>query len=215
VRELNELYEELKEKVIDGNLNGAKEAARKLLDGGENPKAILDGALVPAMETVGDKFQNNEFFIPELLVAARAMEGCLQLLQPLLVASDAKPRGLAMIGTVKGDLHDIGKNIVGAMLKGAGFEVVDLGTDVDPAKFADEIAARKPDVVALSALLTTTMRMMKNTIEEVRKKGLRDKVKIMVGGAPLTQQYADEIGADGYGRDAADAVKLARSLVAV
>jgi len=210
---MDALYGELKERVINGDQNGAKALVQKLLDAGEAPKSVLDGALVPAMDIVGEKFQSNEFFIPELLVAARAMEGCLKILQPLLAASDTKPRGVVMIGTVRGDLHDIGKNIVAAMLKGAGFEVVDLGTDVDAARFASEVAARKPNVLGLSALLTTTMRAMKDTIEELRKRGLRGGVKIMVGGAPLNQQYADEIGADAFGRDAADAVRIAKQFV--
>jgi len=210
---LKETYDALKEKVIGGDQAGSKDLVQKLLDGGEQAKKIIDEALVPAMDIVGDKFQKNEFFIPELLVAARAMEGCLKMLQPLLAAGDVKPTGIAMIGTVKGDLHDIGKNIVAAMLKGAGFEIVDMGTDVAPEKFAAAVAEKKPDVLGLSALLTTTMRAMKDTIDELKKKGVRDGVKIMVGGAPLTQAYADEIGADAYGCDAADAVKKAKELI--
>jgi len=212
---VKESFEDLKNKVISGNQSESIAAVKKLIEEGENAKEIIDGALVPAMDTVGEKFQKNEFFIPELLVAGRAMEACMKILQPLLSAGDVKPRGTVLIGTVKGDLHDIGKNIVSAMLKGAGFEIIDIGTDVPPAKFADEVAARKPDVLGLSALLTTTMRAMKDTIEELKRKGVRDSVKIMVGGAPLTQQYADEIGADAYGRDAADAVKRAKELVGV
>jgi 5-methyltetrahydrofolate--homocysteine methyltransferase len=213
VNEVQEIYDQLKEKVIKGDQNGARELVQKLLDGGENAKAIIDTALVPAMDVVGDKFQSQEFFIPELLVAARAMEGCLTLLQPLLAASDAKPAGVVIIGTVKGDLHDIGKNIVAAMLKGAGFHIVDLGIDVSPAGFVDAIKANKPDIVGLSALLTTTMKSMKDTIEAISAAGLRDAVKIMVGGAPLTQDYASEIGADGYSPDAAQAVKLAKGMM--
>ena len=210
---MQEIYVQLKEKVIKGDQNGARDLVQKLLDGGENAKAIIDTALVPAMDVVGDKFQSQEFFIPELLVAARAMEGCLTLLQPLLAASDAKPAGVVIIGTVKGDLHDIGKNIVAAMLKGAGFQIVDLGIDVSPAAFVDAIKANKPDIVGMSALLTTTMKSMKDTIEAISAAGLRDFVKIMVGGAPLTQDYASEIGADGYSPDAAQAVKLAKGMM--
>jgi 5-methyltetrahydrofolate--homocysteine methyltransferase len=213
VNEVQEIYDQLKEKVIKGDQNGARDLVQKLLDGGENAKAIIDTALVPAMDVVGDKFQSQEFFIPELLVAARAMEGCLTLLQPLLAASDARPAGVVIIGTVKGDLHDIGKNIVAAMLKGAGFQIVDLGIDVSPAGFVDAIKANKPDIVGLSALLTTTMKSMKDTIEAISAAGLRDAVKIMVGGAPLTQDYASEIGADGYSPDAAQAVKLAKGMM--
>ncbi|MFC1474597.1 corrinoid protein [bacterium] len=205
---------ELKDKVINGDRDGATALLKELLDGGEAPKNIIDGSLIPAMDVVGDNFQNNVFFIPELLVAARAMEGCLTILEPLLKESDVKPQGKALACTVKGDLHDIGKNIVVAMLKGAGFEIVDLGNDVDSAKIAAAVAEHSPDILCLSALLTTTMRNMKDTIDELEKKGQRNKVKVMVGGAPLTQKYADEIGADAYGKDAADAVKRARELIA-
>jgi 5-methyltetrahydrofolate--homocysteine methyltransferase len=210
---MKETYEALKEKVIAGNQAETKVLLQKLLDAGEPAKRIIDESLIPAMDIVGDRFQKNEFFIPELLVAARAMEGCLKILQPLLVAGDIKPTGIFMIGTVKGDLHDIGKNIVAAMMKGAGFEIVDLGIDVSPDKFVQAIQDKKPDVVGLSALLTTTMKTMKDTIEEMKKKGIRDNVKVIVGGAPLTQAYADEIGADAYGRDAADAVKKSKELI--
>jgi len=212
---MEETYQQLKQCVLDGNQPGAVEATKKLIAAGEAPQNILDSALVPAMEEVGDLFQRNEYFIPELLVAARAMEGCMAILQPLLSAGDSKPRGVVVIGTVKGDLHDIGKNIVAAMLKGAGFKIVDLGTDVDAAKFAKAVAEHKPDVIGLSALLTTTMREMKSIIDELGGSGLRGGVKVMVGGAPLTQQFADEIGADAFGQDAAEAVKKAKQLVAV
>jgi 5-methyltetrahydrofolate--homocysteine methyltransferase len=210
---MQETYNELMEKVIKGDQNGSRELVQKLLDSGENVKQIIDIALVPAMDIVGDRFQNQEFFIPELLVAARAMEGCLTLIQPLLAASDVKPAGVVIIGTVKGDLHDIGKNIVAAMLKGAGFQIVDLGIDVDPAGFVEAVKQNKPDIVGLSALLTTTMKSMKDTVAAISSAGLRDSVKIIVGGAPLTQEYADEIGADGYSPDAAQAVKLAKGLM--
>ena len=210
---MSEVNEELKEKVIKGDQAGARELVQKLLDQGEAAKKIIDTSLIPAMDTVGEKFQSQEFFIPELLVAARAMEGCLTLLQPLLAASDVKPVGVVLIGTVKGDLHDIGKNIVAAMLKGAGFEIVDMGIDVDADKFIAGIKEKSPHLIGLSALLTTTMKAMKDTIDAIEKAGVRDQVKIMVGGAPLTQEYADEIGADGYAPDAAQAVKLAKGLI--
>ena len=211
---MREVYEELKAKVMRGDQNGARELVRKLLDAGEAAKKIIDMALIPAMNTIGDKFQDQEIFIPELLVAARAMEGCMAILQPLLAQSDVNPEGMVVIGTCKGDLHDIGKNIVAAMLKGSGFEIIDLGIDCAPAKFADAVRDKKPDLVAMSALLTTTMRSMKETIEALKAAGLRDSVKIMVGGAPLTQEYADEIGADGFAPDASQAVKLAKKLLA-
>jgi len=210
---MNEIYEALKQKVVDGSQAETKELMQKLLDAGEPAKKIVDVALVPAMDIVGDKFQKNEFFIPELLVAARAMEGCMKILQPMLTAGDVQPTGVFLVGTVKGDLHDIGKNIVAAMMKGAGFDIIDAGVDVTSDKFIQAIIDKKPDVVGLSALLTTTMRSMKDTIEEMKKRGVRDSVKVIVGGAPLTQAYADEIGADAYGRDAADAVKKAKELI--
>lgn len=210
---MEEKYEALKNAVIDGSQDGAKKALKELVDAGEGAKKIIDTALVPAMDVVGDKFQKCEYFIPELLVAARAMEGCLEILKPLLVEGDVKPVGVAVVGTVKGDLHDIGKNIVGAMLKGAGFEIVDLGVDVSAAKFVEGAQKHNANVMGLSALLTTTMRSMKETMDLLRDKGLREKVKVMVGGAPVTQEFANEIGADGYAADAAGAVKKARELI--
>lgn len=212
---MEEIYAELKEKVIRGDRDGSRAIVEGLLKKGEEAGHIISTSLIPAMDIVGEKFEKNEFFLPELLVAARAMESCMEILQPLLVKSGVKPTGVALLGTVKGDLHDIGKNIVGAMLKGAGFEVIDLGRDVTPEKFALEIQKKEPQLLGLSALLTTTMRSMKDTIEVLKKKGLREKVKIMVGGAPLTQSYADEIGADGYAPDAAVAVRKARELLGV
>jgi len=211
---MGDRYAELKEIVINGKRDDATALLQEMLNGGEDPKKIIDGSLIPAMDVVGENFQKNVFFIPELLVAARAMEGCLKILEPLLKKGDVKPVGKAMACTVKGDLHDIGKNIVAAMLKGAGFEIVDLGNDADPAKIAAAVAEHSPDILCLSALLTTTMRNMKDTIQALEQKGVRGKVKVMVGGAPLTQKYADEIGADAFGRDAAEAVKKARELIA-
>lgn len=207
-----EIIAELKDKVINGDRDGATERVNNLLGQGMAAKEIIDSALVPAMDVVGENFQNNEFFIPELLVAARAMEACLKILEPLLKDGEASAAGRILICTVKGDLHDIGKNIVAAMLKGAGFEITDLGADVSPEKIADAVAEKKPDVLCLSALLTTTMRSMKDTIETLKSRGLG--VKVLIGGAPVTQKYADEIGAHGYGKDATDAVKVARELVA-
>jgi len=212
---LSEMYNELKQSVIDGNQQGSKDLVNKLLAQGEEAKAIIDNALITAMDIVGDKFQNQEFFIPELLVAARAMEGCLAILQPLLAASDVNPAGIFVVGTVKGDLHDIGKNIVAAMMKGAGFEVIDLGVDNEPAKFINAVKERNANVIGLSALLTTTMKSMKDTIEALKEQGLRDKVKVIIGGAPITEDFAKSIGADGYAPDAALAVKKAKELLAV
>lgn len=210
---MEEKLSELKELVIKGDRNGSRAIVDELLSGGADAQEIIQTALVPAMDVVGEKFEKNEFFIPELLVGARAMENCMEVLQPLLEKDGVEPLATALIGTVKGDLHDIGKNIVISMLKGAGFSVVDLGKDVTPDKFASEIKKHNPQLLGLSALLTTTMRAMKDTIETIDKKGARGDVKIMVGGAPLTQSYADEIGADGYAADAAQAVRKARELL--
>ena len=165
------------------------------------------------MTEVGDRFARNEFYVPEMLIAARAMQGGLAILKPLLVDSDIVSAGSVAIGTVKGDLHDIGKNLVSMMLEGAGFEIMDLGVDVAPAKFVEAVQENHVQIVALSALLTTTMTMMKGTIEALVEAGVRDQVKVIVGGAPLTQKYADEIGADGYADDAGGAVKMAKALL--
>jgi methylmalonyl-CoA mutase cobalamin-binding domain/chain len=170
--------------------------------------------MVPAMDEVGRRFQCEEFFVPELLLSGRAMKATLELLRPLLSASGAQPAGRVVIGTVKGDLHDIGKNLVASLLEGGGFEVYDVGADVSPERFIEAIQSRNPDIVALSALLTVTMPAMKTTIDELKRAGVRDSVKVMIGGAPVTRQYAEEIGADAYGEDASVAVSIARSLIA-
>ena len=207
-------YEALKQAVIDGNAALAKELTQAALDAGENPQTIVDSALIPAMDVVGEKFSSKEFFIPEMLVAARAMQSGLTLLKSRLSAGQGKPRGRVVLGTVKGDLHDIGKNLVGMMMQGAGFEVVDLGADVKPAKFVEAVAVQKPDFVMMSALLTTTMPSMRETIDELKRAGLRNGVKIGVGGAPVTQRFADEIGADFYAPDAIGAVGKAKVFAA-
>jgi methylmalonyl-CoA mutase cobalamin-binding domain/chain len=168
--------------------------------------------MVPAMGEVGKRFEADEYFVPELLLSARAMKGSLELLRPLLAGRDAASAGRVAIGTVQGDLHDIGKNLVAAMLEGGGFEVIDLGTDVPPQKFVDAIQQKGAQIVALSALLTVTMASMTKTIEALTAAGVRDRVKVIVGGAPVTQQYADAIGADGYSENASSAVALARRL---
>jgi 5-methyltetrahydrofolate--homocysteine methyltransferase len=175
---------------------------------------LIADSMVPAMDEVGRLFEAEEYFVPELLLAGRAMKSAMELIRPLLVASGQRMAVRVIIGTVKGDLHDIGKNLVAAMLEGGGFEVIDLGADVAPERFIEAAVARNANLVALSALLTVTMPSMKTTIDAFRNAGLRDKVKIMVGGAPVTQRYADAIGADGYGESAASAVALARKLTA-
>ena len=205
---------ELYDAILNGNAPAAAEAARQALEGGAAALDLVQNHMVPAMDEVGRRFECEDYFVPELLLAARAMKAALALIRPLLASSGAEPAGRVVIGTVKGDLHDIGKNIVASMLEGGGFEITDLGADVAPEKFVDAVRANRANLVCLSALLTVTMSSMKTTIEALSAAGLRGQAKIMVGGAPVTQRYADEIGADGYGENAAVAVALARKLVA-
>ena len=204
----------LKEAVIEGNAGEAKALTQAALDDGRGAQEILDEGLIPAMDVVGEKFAKQEFYIPEMLIAARAMQAGLALLKPLLVRNQSKSRGKVVIGTVKGDLHDIGKNLVGMMLQGGGFEIIDLGADVKPQRFVEAVAKEKPDFLMMSALLTTTMLSMKETVEALKAAGLRERVKIGVGGAPVTQRFAEEVGADFYAPDATGAVGLAKQLVA-
>jgi len=206
--------EKLGERLHAGDAPGVKQLTQEALDEGLSAGDILNQGLMPGMQKVGTEFRDGILFVPEVLVAARAMHAGIDVLKPLLTAGEAASRGKAVIGTVKGDLHDVGKNLVGVMLQGGGFEVVDLGVDVSAQKFVDAVKAQQPRVVGLSALLTTTMQQMKGTIEALRAAGLRDGVKVLVGGAPVTQAFADEIGADGYADDGASAVELASSLVA-
>jgi len=205
--------EKLREAVIEGDWKAAAAMTQAAIGQGEAPLTIVSGHLVPAMDEVGRRFECEEYFVPEMLLSARAMKASMEIVRPLLAAG-APTVGRVVIGTVKGDLHDIGKNLVSSMLEGGGFEVIDLGADVAPERFVDAAAASDAKLVALSALLTVTMPSMKTTIEAFQRAGLREKVKIMVGGAPLTRQYADAIGADGYGESAGTAVALARKLVA-
>ncbi|MBD3180769.1 cobalamin-binding protein [Candidatus Poribacteria bacterium] len=201
----------LAESLINGKAPEVKEMTQKALDEGVAPGKVLNEGLIKGMNVVGEKFKNNEFYVPEVLIAARAMKGAMGILKPKLAESGVEPVGRVLIGTVKGDLHDIGKNLVAMMMEGAGFDVVDLGIDVAPEKFAAE--AQEGDVVAMSALLTTTMTAMKTTIEALEEAGKKDKVKTIIGGAPVTQNYADEIGANGYARDAASAADVAKELI--
>jgi corrinoid protein of di/trimethylamine methyltransferase len=205
---------ELYDAILNGDTPAAAEAARQALEGGAAALDLVQNHMVPAMDEVGRRFECEDYFVPELLLAARAMKAALALIRPLLASSGAEPAGRVVIGTVKGDLHDIGKNIVASMLEGGGFEITDLGADVAPEKFVDAVRANRANLVCLSALLTVTMSSMKTTIEALSAAGLRGQAKIMVGGAPVTQRYADEIGADGYGENAAVAVALARKLCA-
>ncbi len=205
--------ETLKELVKTGKAQETAERVKTLLDQGADPEAIMREALISAMDEVGDLFQQGEYFVPELLVAARAMKHGLEILKPRLVQTGVEPMGKAVMGTVKGDLHDIGKNLVIMALEGAGFEVIDLGTDVDPEKFVEAVREHKPQLIGLSALLTTTMLTMKETIEAIKAAGLRNQVKIMIGGAPVSQEFADEIGADFYGMDSTSGRNYARDVV--
>src|SRR5512136_1105098 len=204
---------QLHDAILRGDAKKAVAVTREALAENTSPTELVSKHMIPAMDEVGRRFECQEYFVPELLLSARAMNGALGIIRPLLVEQGATSTGRVVIGTVKGDLHDIGKNLVGSMLEGAGFEVIDLGTDVAPGKIVSEILERKPTIVALSALLTTTMPFMKNTIEELKKAGVREQVKVMVGGAPVTQQYADQIGADGYSDNANGAVAIARKLI--
>lgn len=199
--------------VEGGKRNDAKAITLALLEQGLMPLDIVEQGLVPGMSSIGEKFKNNEVFVPEMLIAARAMKECMAILEPLLAQAGIKPKYTAVIGTVQGDLHDIGKNLVAMMLKGANFGIIDLGTNVAPDKFVDAAREHNAQLICLSALLTTTMPAMKITVEAVRAAGLTT-AKIMVGGAPVTQDYANEIGADGYSPDAASAVDLAIRLAA-
>jgi len=205
--------DQLHKAVIEGNWKAAAAATQAAVAAGVAPLTIVTGCLVPAMDEVGRLFECEEYFVPEMLLSARAMKASMEIVRPLLVATGAEPIGRVVIGTVKGDLHDIGKNLVASMLEGGGFEVIDLGADVTPERFIEAATARNADLVALSALLTVTMTSMKSTIDAFEAAGLRGKVKIMVGGAPVTQQYADAIGADGFGESAGAAVALARKLM--
>jgi 5-methyltetrahydrofolate--homocysteine methyltransferase len=205
--------EQLKEFVKTGKEKETAERVQTLLDNGQEPDAIMKKGLIQAMDEVGDLFHKGEYFVPEMLVAARAMLNGLEVLKPKLVDSGIKPIGKVLVGTVKGDIHDIGKNLVAMALEGAGFEVIDLGTDVPPEKFVEAIKERGPQVVGMSALITTTMLSMKDTVKAISDAGLRDRVKIMIGGAPVRQEFCEEIGADYYGPDSTSARKFARDVI--
>jgi len=204
---------EISEALIVGNAKKVRELVDQALKEGVSPKEILDNALVPGMNVVGEKFKNNEYYVPEVLIAARAMHAGMDLIKPLLTQTGASYLGKVAIGTVRGDLHDIGKNLVAMMLEGSGFQIIDLGVDVPPEKFVEVAKNEGVNIVAMSALLTTTMLAMKDTISALKEAGIREKVKVMIGGAPVTQRYADEIGADGYAPDAATAVEKAKELL--
>lgn len=204
---------EIAENLISGKADEVRNLVKRALDEGQDVSKILNEGLVAGMSVVGDKFKKNEFYVPEVLIAARAMKAGMQLLRPILEEKNIKGVGTVVLGTVRGDLHDIGKNLVGMMLEGAGFEVIDLGVDVSSEEFVQVAKEKNATLVGLSALLTTTMLSMKDVIGAVEKEGLKGKVKVIIGGAPITQDYADEIGVDGYAPDAASAVDKAKELL--
>jgi len=205
-------FQGIAEALIKGQAPEVKKLVQQAISENTSPGDILTKGLIAGMSVVGKLFKNNEIYVPEVLIAARAMHAGMDILKPLLIDTDVKPKGVVAIGTVKGDLHDIGKNLVMMMIEGAGFNVIDLGVDVPPEKYI-EAANNGVQIIGMSALLTTTMPAMKKTIDALTEAGIRDSVKIMVGGAPLTQSYADEIGADGYAPDAASASELASELI--
>jgi 5-methyltetrahydrofolate--homocysteine methyltransferase len=210
---MSKLFEQLSTVVLEGNSDQAPDLVQKALDEGVSPKEILENGLIVGMNEVGVRFKRGDMFVPEVLMSAEAMHAGLEVLRPHLASSGVKMLGTVVLGTVKGDLHDIGKNLVGMMCEGAGFQVVNLGFNVEPEKFVEAIKEHKPDVVGMSALLTTTMRAMGHTIKAIEEAGLRDNVKIIVGGAPVDEEFANRIGADGYGANAPAASDLAKKLV--
>jgi 5-methyltetrahydrofolate--homocysteine methyltransferase len=211
-QKMADILQKIASNLYDGEDEAVGELVQQALDQGLAPAEVLQGGLIAGMDEVGRDFKAGDLFVPEVLIAARAMHAGMRVLRPLLAESDAPSAGKLIIGTVKGDLHDIGKNLVKMMLEGAGFETVDLGTDVEPQAFVKAVREHKPSLVGMSALLTTTMVQMKSTVEALTEAGLRDSVKVMVGGAPVTEAFAKEIGADAYAPDAASAVDTARAL---
>jgi 5-methyltetrahydrofolate--homocysteine methyltransferase len=207
------ILDDLRQSVIDGDMSNTQELVKKALVEKMPPEQILKEGLISAMEEVGRRFECGEFYVPEMLISSRAMKSGLALLRPHLIAANVEAVGKIVIGTVQGDLHDIGKNLVGMMLEGAGFEVVDLGTDVSPEKYVAAVKEHRPDIIACSALITTTMPRMENVIYSLKQAGLRHQVKVMIGGAPVTDKYAADIGADGYAPDAASAATRAKALL--
>jgi 5-methyltetrahydrofolate--homocysteine methyltransferase len=210
---MDALLQPIYEGVMEGDQDAVKEGVKAALEKDVTAEAILKQGMMTAMAKVGELYEEGEYFVPELLIAARAMQGGLDILKPLLATEDVQPIGKVVTGTVKGDLHDIGKNLVGMMMKGAGFEIIDLGSDVSSEQFIAAVKESGAQLVAMSALLTTTMSNMPATIKAFEEAGLRDSVKIMVGGAPVTQAFADKIGADGFAPDASQAAKVALTLV--
>lgn len=212
---MEEILKKLFDAVLEGDFEGVKSNLQAALDAKLDPIVIMNDGMIAAMREVGCRFEEGDYYVPEMLIAARAMQSGMAILKPHLQQTDTKSSGKVVIGTVKGDLHDIGKNLVALMLEGAGFEIKDLGVDVPIEEFIRVVQEEKPDIVAMSALLTTTMQMMKQTIDAFEAAGLRDKVKFIIGGAPVTETYASQIGADGFASDASRAVNVAKSLIGV
>lgn len=210
---MNDTLQQIKDAVVNRQRKEIEGFVESAIDRGVDPKSIIDDGLIAAMDVVGQQFSNSDIFVPEMLVSALTMKLGLEKVKPLLKSEATEPKGTIIMGTVKGDIHDIGKNIVLMMLEGAGFEVVDLGVDLTVEKLMERIEAIEPDLLGLSSLLTTTMAEMEHVIQELGAKGFRDKLKVMVGGAPVSEAFAEKIGADGYGADAAEAVQLARRLI--
>ena len=213
MRTVPELRRQLYDFTLVGNGPQVLDLTRQGLELGLGPETLLYEALIPSLEEVGARFERGDFFVPEMLIAGKAMAGALEILRPLLAETGAEAIGKIVMGTVKGDVHDIGKNLCNIMLEGAGFTVIDLGVNVPPEKFVEQIEEHNPDIVGFSAFLTTTMPMFKANINALEKAGIRDKVIVMVGGAPVTQENADAVGADGYSADASSAVKKAKELI--
>ena len=206
-------YEKMADAVINGKQDLVGELTQKAVDEGVNPNEIIENGLINGMNVVGKRFKAGDMFVPEVLMSAKAMKSGMNIVKPLLVEGERSAAGKVLLGTVSGDLHDIGKNLVGMLMESGGLEIVNLGTDIEPAEFAEKVREHQPDVLGMSALLTTTMLAMRDTIEVLEEEGLREDVKIMVGGAPVTQEFADEIGADGWAPDAASAKDLAFDLL--
>jgi len=207
-------FDSLAQIVINGDFGGAKSLTQKMIDNGVDPLDIINQGLMTGMNVVGVRFKAGDMYVPEVMMSARAMSTGIELVKPLIADKDMPTAGKVVIGTVKGDLHDIGKKLVVMMMESAGFEIIDIGVDIDPATFVKAVKEHNPQVIGMSALLTTTMLSMKDTIDALKKEGLRDSVKIIIGGAPITQGFADQIGADGYAPDAAAATELCRRLIA-
>jgi len=210
---MSSITEEIYATVIKGDMPGAQEGVKKALDSGMKAEDVLKEGLISAMDEVGRLFEVGEYFVPELMISGRAMKAGIEILKPILADTGIEPIGKVVIGTLKGDLHDIGKNLVGMMLEGAGFRVIDAGTDVSPEDFIKAVIEEKPEIIGMSALLTTTMTGASDVIQQLTEAGLRDNVKVMFGGAPVTQEYVDQIGADGYAPDAANAARKAKELI--